>query len=107
MINPIPPNASIPVLLCRNSFSHLSIYPYPPPYFCHPPLLSPQYTYEKISKESITDHDVSPIDLTEQPIASLIDIIRIDEKSADCDLVEAELFRRKEIWEARLEKISD
>ncbi|XLT24783.1 hypothetical protein HN873_056075 [Arachis hypogaea] len=107
MTNPIPPIASFPVLLCRNSFSNLSVYPYPPPYFCHHPLLSPLCTIEKMSKETVTDHAVSPVDLAEHPISTLIDIVRTDEKSADCDLVEAELVRREEIWEARLRKISD
>ncbi|XLT46022.1 hypothetical protein HN873_038626 [Arachis hypogaea] len=107
MTNPISPIASFPVLLCRNSFSNLSVYPYPPPYFCHHPLLSPLCTIKKTSKETVTDHAVSPVDLTEHPISTLIDIVRTYEKSADCDLVEAELVRREEIWEARLRKISN
>ncbi|QHO42232.1 uncharacterized protein DS421_5g152410 [Arachis hypogaea] len=107
MTNPKPPNAFFPVLLCRNSFSHLSVYPYPLPYFCHPPLLSPLCTYEKMSKETVTDPTFSPVDLTEDPMSNLINIVRTNEKSADFDLVEAELVRREELWEARLEKVTD
>ncbi|XLR51304.1 hypothetical protein S83_001976 [Arachis hypogaea] len=107
MTNPKPPNASFPVLLCRNSFSHLSVYPYPLPYFCHPPLLSPLCTSEKMSKETVTDPTVSPIDLTEEPMSNLINIVRTNEKSADFDLVEAELVRKEELWEARLEKAAE
>ncbi|XLR51076.1 hypothetical protein S83_001748 [Arachis hypogaea] len=59
-----------------------------------------------MSKETITDHAVSPVDFMDEPMSNLIDIVRTDEKSTDCDLVEAELIRREEIWEARLEKIS-
>ncbi|XLR36003.1 hypothetical protein S83_063903 [Arachis hypogaea] len=60
-----------------------------------------------MSKETVTDHAVSPVYLTEQPMSKLIDIVRTDEKSVECDFVEAELVRREEIWEARLGKISD
>ncbi|XLT33278.1 hypothetical protein HN873_064570 [Arachis hypogaea] len=60
-----------------------------------------------MSKETVTNHAVSPVDLAEHLISTLIDIVRTDEKSADCDLVEAELVRSEEIWEARLRKISD
>ncbi|XLR58839.1 hypothetical protein S83_009511 [Arachis hypogaea] len=107
MRNPIPLNASFPVLLCRISFSHLSVYPHPPPYFCYPPLLSPLCTSEKMSKQTVTDNADRPVYLKEQPMSNLIDIVRIDEKFLVCDFVQAELVRKEEIWEARLETISE
>ncbi|RYR11038.1 hypothetical protein Ahy_B05g079532 [Arachis hypogaea] len=44
-----------------------------------------------MSQESIMDHAISPDDLAELSIAALINIIRGDEKCANCDLVEAAL----------------
>ncbi|XLR58840.1 hypothetical protein S83_009512 [Arachis hypogaea] len=60
-----------------------------------------------MSKETVTDPTVSPVDLTEEPMSNLINIVCTNEKSADFDLVEAELVRREELWEARLEKAAE
>ncbi|XLR51079.1 hypothetical protein S83_001751 [Arachis hypogaea] len=46
-----------------------------------------------MSLESVTDHAISPDDLAKLLIEALIDIIRVDEKPADYDLIEATLVR--------------
>ncbi|XLR58836.1 hypothetical protein S83_009508 [Arachis hypogaea] len=55
-----------------------------------------------MSEQSITEHAISPDDLAELSIDALIDIIRVDEKSADYDLVEAALVKREEMLKPTL-----
>ncbi|XLR40571.1 hypothetical protein S83_025231 [Arachis hypogaea] len=60
-----------------------------------------------MSKETVTDPTVSPVDLTEEPMSNLINIFRKNEQFVDFDLIEAELVRREELWEARIEKTAE
>ncbi|XLR21683.1 hypothetical protein S83_014406 [Arachis hypogaea] len=60
-----------------------------------------------MSKETVTDPTLSPVDLTEEPMSNLINIFRTHEQSADFDLLEAELLRREGLWEARSEKAAE
>ncbi|XLR44621.1 hypothetical protein S83_029281 [Arachis hypogaea] len=55
-----------------------------------------------MSEESVTEHAISPDDLAELSIDALIDIIRVDEKFADYDLVEVALVKREEMLKATL-----
>ncbi|XLR61905.1 hypothetical protein S83_012577 [Arachis hypogaea] len=59
-----------------------------------------------MSKGTVPDHAVSPVDLTTEPMSNMINIVCTDQKSADCDLVEAKLLRREDFWEERLVKAS-